>query len=136
MPFRILGRDQRRRRALWTRQRRHINAVIKSGADQYHGDVFEFLRNTALDARTISIFQAGPTDRKPHCGKTSLEPLRGPVFWKQANPKTFFFADYAGKRFAQGQTNVESVRLSISPPKAMTSRIISFRTPALLSRTT
>ena len=28
-----------------------INVVIKSGTDKYHGDVFEFLRNTALDAR-------------------------------------------------------------------------------------
>src|SRR5262244_2743722 len=30
-----------------------VNVVTKSGSDQFHGNAFEFLRNTALDARTI-----------------------------------------------------------------------------------
>jgi len=33
----------------------------------------------------------------------------GPVFFKQANPKTFFFADYNGQQLSQGITNVDSV---------------------------
>jgi hypothetical protein len=88
-----------------------INAVIKSGTDHYHGDVFEFLRNTALDARNdFNIATPGPTGRKAALRQNEFgATFGGPVFWKQANPKTFFFVDYAGKRFAQGQTNVESV---------------------------
>jgi len=88
-----------------------INAVIKSGTDHYHGDVFEFLRNTALDARNDFNIQAtGPTGQKAPLRQNEFgATFGGPVFWKQANPKTFFFADYAGKRFAQGQTWVESV---------------------------
>jgi len=88
-----------------------INAVIKSGTSQYHGDVFEFLRNTALDARNdFNTPNAGPTGQKAALRQNEFgATFGGPVFWKQANPKTFFFADYAGKRFAQGQTNVESV---------------------------
>ncbi|MGA2049379.1 MAG: carboxypeptidase regulatory-like domain-containing protein [Terracidiphilus sp.] len=88
-----------------------INAVIKSGTSRYHGDVFEFLRNTALDARNdFNIPKAGPTGQKAALRQNEFgATFGGPVFWKQANPKTFFFADYAGKRFAQGQTNVESV---------------------------
>ncbi len=85
-----------------------INVVIKSGTDRYHGDVFEFLRNTALDSRNyFNTVAAGPKAplRQNEFGGT----FGGPVFWKQANPKTFFFADYAGKRFAQGETNVGSV---------------------------
>ena len=88
-----------------------INVVIKSGTDKYHGDVFEFLRNTALDARTyFNITKPGPAGEKAPLRQNEFgATFGGPVFYKQANPKTFFFADYAGKRFAQGQTNVESV---------------------------
>ena len=88
-----------------------INVVIKSGTDKYHGDVFEFLRNTALDSRNyFNITKPGPAgDKAPLRQNEFGATFGGPVFYKQANPKTFFFADYAGKRFAQGQTNVESV---------------------------
>ena len=88
-----------------------INVVIKSGADHYHGDVFEFLRNTALDARNdFNIPITGPVGQKAPLRQNEFGvTFGGPVFYKQANPKTFFFADYAGKRFAQGQTNVLSV---------------------------
>jgi hypothetical protein len=88
-----------------------INAVIKSGTSQYHGEVFEFLRNTALDARNdFNITKTGPTGQKAALRQNEFgATFGGPVFYKQANPKTFFFADYAGKRFAQGQTNVESI---------------------------
>jgi hypothetical protein len=88
-----------------------INVVIKSGTSQYHGDVFEFLRNTALDARNyFNIQKAGPTGQKAILRQNEFgATFGGPVFYRQANPKTFFFADYAGKRFAQGQTNVLSI---------------------------
>ena len=88
-----------------------INVVIKSGTSQYHGDAFEFLRNTALDARNYyNIPKAGPTGQKAILRQNEFgATFGGPVFPKQANPKTFFFADYAGKRFAQGQTNVLSI---------------------------
>jgi hypothetical protein len=89
-----------------------INVVIKSGTDKFHGDVFEFFRNTALDARndfntTTALGAAAQKAalRQNEFGAT----FGGPVFWKQANPKTFFFADYAGKRFAQGQNFLSSV---------------------------
>ncbi len=88
-----------------------INVVIKSGTDKYHGDVFEFLRNTALDSRNyFNISEPGlPGEKAPLRQNEFGATIGGPLFWKQANPKTFFFADYAGKRFAQGQTDVESV---------------------------
>ena len=88
-----------------------INVVIKSGTDRYHGDVFEFLRNTALDARNdFNIVKPGPAGEKAPLRQNEFGvTVGGPVFYKQANPKTFFFADYAGKRFAQGQTDVGSV---------------------------
>jgi len=88
-----------------------INVVVKSGTDKYHGDVFEFLRNTALDARNdFNTLVPGPAGQKAALRQNEFGiTFGGPVFWKQANPKTFFFADYAGKRFAQGQTDVGSI---------------------------
>ena len=88
-----------------------INVVIKSGTEHYHGDAFEFLRNTALDARNyFNITKPGPTGQKAALRQNEFGvTFGGPVFWKQANPKTFFFADYAGKRFAQGQNFLSSI---------------------------
>jgi len=82
-----------------------VNLVYKSGTDKYHGDVFEFLRNSALNARNYFDTAAKPPLRENEFGAT----FGGPVFFKKANPKTFFFADYAGTRLAQGQTDLESV---------------------------
>jgi len=83
-----------------------INVIIKSGTSHYHGDVFEFLRNTALDSRNY-FTRTGP---KPALRQNEFGAVfGGPLSFKRANPKTFFFADYAGKRLAQGETNVESV---------------------------
>jgi hypothetical protein len=83
-----------------------INVVYKSGTAQYHGDAFEFLRNTALDSSNYFAKGAKSPLRQNEFGVTFGGPLS---FKKSSNPKTFFFGDYAGKRMAQGQTNVESV---------------------------
>ena len=82
-----------------------VNLVYKSGTEHYHGNVFEFFRNSALNARNYFDTASKPPLRENQFGGT----FGGPVFFKQANPKTFFFADYAGSRLAQGQTDLESV---------------------------
>jgi hypothetical protein len=81
-----------------------INLVYKSGTERYHGEVFEFLRNSALDAKNYFDTAAKPPFRLNQFGGT----FGGPLF-KRSNPKTFFFADYAGKRQSQGLTYVETV---------------------------
>ncbi len=82
-----------------------INLIYKSGTDKYHGDVFEFFRNSALNARNYFATSIKPRLQENQFGAT----FGGPLFFKQANPRTFFFADYSGKRLAQGQTDTESV---------------------------
>ena len=78
-----------------------ISVVTKSGGNEFHGDLFEFLRNTALDARgffdpTRSNFQQN------QFGGT----VGGPIKKKKA----FFFADYQGQRTVQGiETGIVSV---------------------------
>ena len=82
-----------------------VNLIYKSGTDRYHGEVFEFLRNSALNARNYFATSIKPELRQNEFGAT----FGGPVFLKQANPKTFFFADYSGQRLAQGFTNVDTI---------------------------
>jgi len=90
-----------------------INAVLRSGTNQLHGSVWEFLRNTDLNA--IGFF-------KPATGKPTLHrnqfgvTVGGPII----KDKLFFFADYEGFRQTQGYVNYYSVpstndRLGILP---------------------
>ena len=68
-----------------------INATIKSGANQFHGELWEFLRNTKLNA--VGFF-------KPLSGTLPFNQNQfgaafgGPI----KKDKTFFFADYEGFR--------------------------------------
>jgi hypothetical protein len=70
-----------------------INVVTRSGTNQFHGDVFEFLRNTDLDARNY-FSPARGTYIQNQFGAT----LGGPVM----RNRIFFFADYQGTRQIQG----------------------------------
>jgi hypothetical protein len=70
-----------------------VLVTTKSGTDQFHGSVFEFLRNTNLDARNFFSSQRAVFDRNQY-GGTIGGPLR--------KGKIFFFADYQGTRTTQG----------------------------------
>ncbi|HZP03469.1 MAG TPA: carboxypeptidase regulatory-like domain-containing protein [Terracidiphilus sp.] len=81
-----------------------INLVFKSGTSHYHGEAFEFLRNSALDAKNYFDSGKKPPFRMNSFGAT----FSGPVI-PGKNPRTFFFVDYAGQRTSQGLTDVDSV---------------------------
>ncbi len=70
-----------------------INVVTKSGSNAFHGDVFEFLRNTDLDARNYFSPTRGAFDQNQFGGT-----IGGPI----RKNKVFFFADYQGTRSTQG----------------------------------
>ena len=81
-----------------------INATVKSGANQLHGDAFEFLRNSAMDANNFFNNRAGlglAPFRQNQFGGT----LGGPF----VKNKLFFFGSYQGTRVAQGVTYVSTV---------------------------
>ena len=69
-----------------------LNAVIKSGTNSYHGDVFEYLRNDALDA--VPFFLSREPYKQNQFGATFGGPIQ--------KDKTFFFVDYEGFRVRQG----------------------------------
>jgi hypothetical protein len=70
-----------------------VNVVTKSGANQFHGSGFEFLRNTALDAKNF-FDPTVETYRQNQFGGT----LGGPIL----KNKLFFFVDYQGTRTTEG----------------------------------
>ena len=70
-----------------------INVVTKSGTNQWHGNVFEFLRNTNLDAKNYFDVTGRGAYHQNQFGGT----FGGPVI----RDKTFFFADYQGNRVIQ-----------------------------------
>jgi len=80
-----------------------INLVYKSGTSQYHGEIFDFLRNSALDAK--NYFDS----KKPGFRLNSFGATLGGPLWRRGDPKTFFFADYAGQRLSQGLTYIDTV---------------------------
>ena len=70
-----------------------INVVTKSGTNQWHGNVFEFLRNTDLDAKNyFDVGNRGAYNQNQFGGT-----FGGPVI----RDKIFFFADYQGNRVIQ-----------------------------------
>ncbi|HEX4276335.1 MAG TPA: carboxypeptidase regulatory-like domain-containing protein [Bryobacteraceae bacterium] len=79
-----------------------VNAVTKSGTNEFHGSAFDFLRNSALDAR--NFFDPGtspPPFRKNQYGGS----VGGPV----KKNKLFFFADYEGIRQLLGGSSLITV---------------------------
>jgi hypothetical protein len=73
-----------------------INVVTKSGTNQFHGDVFDFLRNTDFDAAN---FFAGGTR-----GDFKQNQFGGVFGGPIKKDKVFFFGDYQGNRQILGQT--------------------------------
>ena len=70
-----------------------VNVVTKSGGNAFHGDLFEFLRNTDLDARNYFSPTRGTFVQNQFGGT-----LGGPI----TRNRIFFFADYQGTRQRQG----------------------------------
>jgi hypothetical protein len=79
-----------------------INVSVRAGTNEFHGAVWEYLRNTNLNA--VGFF-------KPTLGKPALiqnqfgGALGGPI----RRNKTFFFADYEGLRKVQKQLSIITV---------------------------
>jgi hypothetical protein len=80
-----------------------VNLVIKSGTSRYHGDIFEFIRNSSLDGRNF-FDRSKPAFRLNQFGATFGGPVR-----PGKNPRTFFFADYEGARTNQALTYISTV---------------------------
>jgi hypothetical protein len=94
-----------------------VNIATRSGTNEFHGEMFEFLRNSALDAR--NFFDAKkPPFRRNQFGFAIGGPIYLPHFGEggsgigyDGKNKTFFFFSYEGLRQRQG-LSLNSVVLS------------------------
>ncbi len=80
-----------------------INAVTRSGANDYRGSLFEFHRNSALDARN---FFDPPSRPKPDFRRNQFGAVLGGPIKKD---RTFFFAAYEGLIERLGVTGITAV---------------------------
>lgn len=82
--------------ALGTESAAQVNLVTKSGTNQFHGDIYEFLRNTGLNARNFFSPTVSPFHRNQFGGT-----LGGPFMLTKVyngRDRSFFFASYEGYR--------------------------------------
>ena len=87
-----------------------VNLSTKSGTNAFHGSAFEFIRNTAVDAR--SYFNRVPQPVAPLKQNQFGYSLGGPVILPKiynGSNKTFFFANYEGQRIRSAVTETGNV---------------------------
>ena len=82
-----------------------VNVLTKSGTNEFHGTVFEFLRNSDLDSRNF-FAQTRATLQRNQFGGT----VGGPIL----KNRLFFFTDYQGTRQSQGVTSPQLLVPSLS----------------------
>jgi len=81
-----------------------VNAITKSGTNQFHGDAYEFLRNASLDA--ANFFDNFNNSVKPAFRRNQFGASAGGPIQKD---KTFIFGDYEGVRQAKGFSQITTV---------------------------
>lgn len=83
-----------------------VNVSTRSGTNEYHGSVYEYLRNDVFDANEFFNKGAGrdtPPFRMNQFGGAVGGPLSLGRIYDGRN-RTFFFADYQGTRWRRGDT--------------------------------
>jgi hypothetical protein len=78
-----------------------INAVTRAGKNAFHGTLYEFMRNSALDARNFFDGPVIPPFKRNQFGGSGGLPIQ--------KGRTFIFGDYEGLRQSLGQTTVNTV---------------------------
>ena len=80
-----------------------VNIVTKSGSNSLHGELFEYFRNNALDAR--NYFNTTDQRRSPFHNNQFGGSLGGPI----VKDKTFFYMNYEGQRETVGTVTLACV---------------------------
>ena len=82
-----------------------VNVVLKSGTNRLHGSLYEFVRNSAFDAK--NPFDDPTLPIAPFKQNQFGGSFGGPIF----KNRTFFFGDYQGTRVRESQTDLSTVAL-------------------------
>jgi len=107
-----------------------ISVVTRSGANQVHGSLYEFLRNSDLDARNFFDIGSVPPFRRNQFGGALGGPLK--------KDKWFLFGNYEGYRQSLAESNLSVVpdnlaRQGLLPNAAGVYKPVSKLNPAMLN---
>ncbi len=78
-----------------------LSAITRSGTNQFHGSAYEYLRNSAFDARNPFDTPGIPEFRRNQFGVSAGGPI--------VKDKTFIFGDYEGLRETRGLSTFDTV---------------------------
>src|SRR5690349_1899804 len=81
-----------------------INAITRSGTNDFHGSAYEFIRNSALDA--ANFFENAGGLKKAAFRRNQFGGSAGGPIWKD---KVFIFGDYEGLRQSKGIPHIANV---------------------------
>jgi hypothetical protein len=100
-----------------------VNVVTKSGTNQYHGNLYEFFRNTVLNAPAYCF---SPPCEKPKFNQNQFGTTFGGPIKKD---RTFFFVSYEGRRIREGIASpvvtVPSAQELPSPTNVVNGQIVA-----------
>lgn len=108
-----------------------VNAVTKSGTNSFHGSLFEYVRNDALNA--TNFFAPGKRDglKRNQFGGTVGGPLPlphfgegGPIF-DSGKDRTFFFFSYQGTRTAQRPSDSTAIVPTAAQRATVTNPVVA-----------
>ena len=80
-----------------------VSVSTRSGSNEYHGEAFDYLRNSYMDAR--NYFNPAGTPQPEY----RRNQFGGAIGGRIIKDKLFFFADYYGQRSLKGIVNLNSV---------------------------
>lgn len=105
-----------------------VSAITKSGSNELHGDLWEFVRNNVFDANNF-FSNASGTPRQPFKQNQFGFTLGGPIVLPKlynGHNRTFFFLDYEGVR---RRTSASSTVIDIPPPAFRTGDFSAYPYP-------
>ena len=82
-----------------------VNMITRGGSNNFHGSIFEYLRNNKLDANSWANNKAGI--KRPVFQRHQFGAAMGGPIWKAK--RLFFFGAYEGRREGVPGTNVSTV---------------------------
>src|SRR5262249_13416887 len=88
-----------------------ISVITKSGSNHFHGSLFEYFRNSALDSRNFfDLRNVSPLRLNPFGAS-----LGGPI----VKDRFFFFVSYEGYRLRSGINFIEAVPSAVAAARAV-----------------
>jgi hypothetical protein len=110
-----------------------VNAVTRSGTNQFHGTAYDFLRNTKLNAIGYIFGQRPSTFQKPTLQRNQFGgTIGGPII----KNRLFFFGDYEGFRQLQRVLNFDSIPTLTDRTGVLPNAVVNPRTGAVYQANT